>query len=193
MSIGRVFCADLKATKQIAEEQIVANVEGVLEEEREEGFVEGSLDCCDEILALSDEDKDLLRENLVKDLQERRFRILGMIELFINRWVFLQIAVDVFLRIGTIIAIIALALKCFVVAIVLFLLVIQLMIISSVDEMYSEFSYVFIGGRLLIDRLLIEYYFYGKTEAKIALADRHGFSPKREQKRWVYTSTHKAP
>ena len=60
-----------------------------------------------------------------------------------------------------------------------------------IGDLYSEISYISTGSGLIFDTLLELYYIYGKLEAVLFFADYRGLSHfKRDQKRWVYTTTH---
>ena len=191
MSIKRLFCADLNETKRIIRDRIEGEVEGTLEDERKEAFSLNAIELCDSIACMATQQKEVMRIDTLKQLDEQRSRIITLWELFITRTALFQIWTDIFAKVGVIAAVVAFFLKAYGVALAIFAFALIFILMPLFGDLYSEISYITTGSGLIFDTLLEEYNRYGKLEARLFLADYRGLSHfKRDQKRWIYTTTH---
>ena len=191
MGIKRLFCADLNETKRIIRDRIEDEVEGTLEEERAESFSLNTVELCDSISCMATQQKEVMRIDTVRQLEDQRSKIIALWELFIMRTALFQILTDAFAKIWAIITIIAFLLKLYGVAITALLIALVFIIMPLFGDLYSQVSYITTGSGWIFDTLLKEYNRYGRLEARLFLADYRGLANfKREQKNWIYTTTH---
>ena len=191
MGIRRLFCADFDETKRIIRDRVQVEVENTLEEEREESFSLNTIELCDSISCMATQQKEVMRIDTLRQLEDQRFKIIALWELFITRTALFQIWTDIFSRVGIIIAVIAFFCKIYGIAIVAFFFAMIFIVISLSENLYSQASYLATGSGRIFDMLLEEYNRYGKLEARLFLADYRGLSHfKKGQKRWIYTTTH---
>jgi len=186
------FGGDIKELKNIIRNQIETEVEGTLEEERDESFVQASLNLDEKIQYFGAKQKETLRVDTLRQLEDQRMHIYALWELFIARTVRFQCGFDILFFSAMIVAIIAFFTGFFGTALFAMIVVVLCILVSSMENIYSNLSYIFTGSGFIFNDLLKAYNRYGELEAKLRFSDFRGFShvEDRDKKHWVYTSTH---
>ena len=171
--------------RKILREQIEEEVEETLEEGRKEGFALASLYFGEENQGFTQQ-----KDELKAQLKNKRSEIYDLWELFITRTVRFQLIYDALFFVSMIVTVVAFLTGVFNVALISFIVFGLFTLTAGLNNIYSNLSYYLTGGNIIFNNLLDAYNQYGALEAKIRLADGHGFSHEENEAKWIYTTSH---
>lgn len=192
MNVQKIFGSYIGDAKVLLEKEIEAEVEENLEHEREDAFATNILEYCDKSNIIGEKQKEVLKEDTIRKLEDQRIKIVALWELYINRTIMFSILFDACMYVGVIAAIIAFALQLKTLIFVFMIYSFFMMAISYSSTVYVNLCYFFTGTGRIIRTLFKEYGRYGKLEAKLTLADDcNPLAFKRECKKWLFTTSHK--
>ena len=191
VNFKRLFGVDLEGAKQDMRDRIKIEVEGNLEDEREDGFKEAKEGLEEQISAMDVIQKETIRVDTLKQLNSQKFKIIALIDLFITKTVLFQIWFDIITKLSFFIGIFAILFKAYKVSAIAFMIMLLLIMIGRLEDLYGNISYLVTGTGRTVNKLLDAYHYYGELEARLFLADFRGFShTERDRKTWVYTTSH---
>lgn len=192
MNVQKIFVSYIDEAKEMLRKEIETEIEENLEQERDDAFIIGVLEYCDRICLIGQKQKEVLRVDTLRSLDDQRFKIIALWELYVDRTVAFSIWFDVYMYTGVFFSIVTLFLKLYVIMAVFLAFSILMAIASHSPTIYVKLCYFFTGTGGIIKKLFTEYNRYGKLEAKLTLADDCDFLDfKREYKKWLYTTSHK--
>ena len=192
MVVRSILGSYIDNAKRDFEKLIEINVEETLEEERDESYAKSLLELCDKIAVMANSQKDVMRVDTIKKLEDQRDKINALWKEFVDRTIMFSVWFDVYIRFGILFSITALLLKLYVVALVFLVASIALIISGHIEIVYNKLSYFFTGSRRFVEELQDAYARYGKLEAKLYLSDFRGMTHvEKDQKSWVFTTSHK--
>ncbi|MBP5674975.1 hypothetical protein J6W91_01450 [Candidatus Saccharibacteria bacterium] len=194
MSIFRFFIADYDDTKRIIRTRIEEIAEEEFEKYRRDAYAKGMIEFVDDIEVMTNNQKEELRVENVKDLEKSKNRIAQLWDLLASRTAKFQIMFSAFLKIGTVAALLCFFFGYRSSALAIFVIVAVAFVISLMKGLFSKIMYVFNGSFLIMEELIDEYEQYGYTEAALCLADYRNISRSAERRNeWIFTPTHKNP
>ena len=192
MNVQKIFGSYIDGAKEMLRKEIETEIEENLEHERDDAFATGVLEYCDRISVIGQKQKEVLKADTIRKLDDQRIKIVALWELYVDRTIAFSIWFDVYMYSGVFLSIMTLLLKLYVIMAVFLTFSILMAIASHSPAIYVKLCYFFTGTGGIIKKLFTEYNRYGKLEAKLTLADDLDFLDfKREYKKWLYTTSHK--
>jgi hypothetical protein len=192
MNVQKIFGSYIDGAKEMLRKEIETEIEENLEHERDDAFTTGVLEYCDKICLMGQKQKEVLRVDTLRSLDDQKSKIIALWELYVDRTVAFSIWFDIYMYTGVFFSIVTLFLKLYVIMAVFLAFSILMAIASHSPAIYVKLCYFFTGTGGIIKKLFTKYNRYGKLEAKLTLADDCDFLDfKREYKKWLYTTSHK--
>lgn len=192
MSLKRLFFHDLNETKLLIRRRIEEEAEATFENERRKEYALGALEFGEDIMLMTNAQKEERRIKYLKELELRRTTINMLWERMIERTAKFQISIDIFNFVGLIAGLLALVFGFFEAGIVLFIAILIVFLFSKTPRLFQIVMYLACGSGHISDMLLEEYSQYGRLEAAITFADYRGFylSGGDGRKKWIFTPSH---
>ena len=192
MNVQNIFGSYIDGAKGLIRKEIETEIEENLEHERDNAFTTGVFEYCDRISVIGQKQKEVLKADTIRKLDDKRNEIITLWELYVDRTIAFSIWFDVYMYTGVFFAIVAFFLKVYVIMTFLLASSILMFIASHISVIYVHLSYFFTNTGGILKKLFKEYNRYGELEAKLTLADDLDFIDfKREYKKWLYTTSHK--
>ena len=193
--IFKYFGGYIEDAKKSFAKAIEVNIEATLEKERNDGYADGTRTYSDKLECMTAQQKETMRLDAMRMLETQKQKIVSLWDNYIDKTIMFSVWIDVYIRVGIIVSVIMLLMKIYLISAIFFFAALVLIVISNVAVLHNNICYFFTGSKKCFEELDNAYYRYGKLEAKLHLADHRGLSRnRREQKFWVYTTSHeKAP
>ena len=188
------FRDDIEMTKRLIRERIGQEAEGIYENARAYEYVSSKAELSEDLTKMSGKEKEMIRIEMLKDMEKIRDEIYQLWELLIFRTAKFQVAVDSSWKIALLAAIICLLFGFFMPALVLTIFSEVVWVFSHLKHCFQIVMYVVAGTWWISDELYLQYEEYGRREASLYLADYRHFSTDEDDskpKSWIFTSSHK--
>jgi hypothetical protein len=143
---------------------------------------------------LSSIEKETIRIEMIKDMEEIRTEIYQLWGNLILRTAKFQVTVDSTWKIAVLAGLICLCCRSIESALVLFGFALLVQLFLHTKKLFQIVMYVVSGSGLISDQLYGQYEEYGRREASLYLADYRHLSTNADDeapKPWIFTSSHK--
>ncbi len=183
-----------KDASRLIRERIEFTAEETFENSRRKSFAESSIELGESISNMSDSEREELRVQCLRDLDEQRFDIYYLWETIIRRAASFQIVFEITTWIIFLITAISVFVKSPTFIVVFGIASIIFLLISKTPTLFRWTMYVSTGLNRVTMKLLDAYYRYGRLEAAITFADWRDISHvSKTQQKWIFTTSHKDP
>lgn len=191
MSVKSLFEYEYNSMRRLIRDRIEAQAEGVFEDERKKGYVEGMLEFCENVERMPKDDKEELRRECLEVLDDQTKKIFLLWDTLIHRTAVFQMVIPLLDFVMAIISTFLFILGLYKACLVVFIITIILFLFSISKRLFPTIMYALMGSWIISDKLLVEYYLFGRTEAVLQMADYRDLSHVNEAKhKWIFSASH---